>query len=112
VWRDTTQEGLKPLIEVALAASKLVEHTGRKEPTVITVRFPGIETNAFYSLFHSRRLLNSPKAKVRSAGTLAKIEVALAASKLVEHTGRKEPTVITVRPMSFFPLPSLPGDLT
>ncbi|GAA5959521.1 hypothetical protein JCM8115_003736 [Rhodotorula mucilaginosa] len=33
--RDT-QEGLKPLIEVALAASKLVEHTGRKEPTVIT----------------------------------------------------------------------------
>jgi phosphoglucomutase len=37
------------------------------------------------------------------------IEVALAASKLVEHTGRKEPTVITVRPMSFFPLPSLPG---
>lgn len=35
--RDT-QEGLKPLIEVALAASKLVEHTGRKEPTVITVR--------------------------------------------------------------------------
>lgn len=34
--RDT-QEGLKPLIEVALATSKLVEHTGRKEPTVITV---------------------------------------------------------------------------
>ncbi|GAA5950976.1 hypothetical protein JCM21900_004116 [Sporobolomyces salmonicolor] len=33
--RDT-QEGLKPLIEVALALSKLVELTGRKEPTVIT----------------------------------------------------------------------------
>lgn len=33
-----TQEGLKPLIEVALKLSKLVEHTGRKEPTVITVR--------------------------------------------------------------------------
>ncbi|BGP41986.1 Phosphoglucomutase-2 [Rhodotorula kratochvilovae] len=31
-----TQEGLKPLIEVALKTSKLVEHTGRKEPTVIT----------------------------------------------------------------------------
>ncbi|GAA5938599.1 hypothetical protein JCM3775_002169 [Rhodotorula graminis] len=31
-----TQEGLKPLIEVALKLSKLVEHTGRKEPTVIT----------------------------------------------------------------------------
>lgn len=35
-----TQEGLKPLIEVALKLSKLVEHTGRKEPTVITVRPP------------------------------------------------------------------------
>ena len=34
--RDT-QEGLKPLIEVALSLSKLVETTGRKEPTVITV---------------------------------------------------------------------------
>ncbi|BGP50156.1 Phosphoglucomutase-2 [Rhodotorula kratochvilovae] len=32
-----TQEGLKPLIEVALKTSKLVEHTGRKEPTVITL---------------------------------------------------------------------------
>ncbi|GAA6056820.1 hypothetical protein JCM3770_003585, partial [Rhodotorula araucariae] len=31
-----TQEGLKPLIEVALKTSKLVEHTGRREPTVIT----------------------------------------------------------------------------
>jgi phosphoglucomutase len=31
-----TQEGLKPLIEVALSVSKLVELTGRKEPTVIT----------------------------------------------------------------------------
>jgi phosphoglucomutase len=34
--RDT-QEGLKPLIEVALSMSKLEEFTGRKEPTVITV---------------------------------------------------------------------------
>lgn len=33
--RDT-QEGLKPLIEVALATSKLVEVTGREKPTVIT----------------------------------------------------------------------------
>ncbi|SGY19376.1 BQ5605_C014g07631 [Microbotryum silenes-dioicae] len=33
--RDT-QEGLKPLIEVALSLSRLVEITGRKEPTVIT----------------------------------------------------------------------------
>lgn len=32
-----TQEGLKPLIEVALALSRLVELTGRQEPTVITV---------------------------------------------------------------------------
>ncbi|GAA6019789.1 hypothetical protein JCM11491_000268, partial [Sporobolomyces phaffii] len=37
--RDT-QEGLKPLIEVALALSKLVDLTGRKEPTVITERPP------------------------------------------------------------------------
>jgi phosphoglucomutase len=37
--RDT-QEGLKPLIEVALSLSKLVETTGRKEPTVITVSRP------------------------------------------------------------------------
>lgn len=33
--RDT-QEGLKPLIEAALAFSKLKEFTGREEPTVIT----------------------------------------------------------------------------
>jgi len=32
------QEGLKPLIEAGLSLSKLVEFTGRKEPTVITVR--------------------------------------------------------------------------
>ena len=31
-----TQEGLKPLIEAALSFSKLVELTGRQEPTVIT----------------------------------------------------------------------------
>lgn len=36
-YERDTQEGLKPLIEVALKTSKLVEHTGRKEPTVITV---------------------------------------------------------------------------
>ncbi|GAA5886591.1 hypothetical protein JCM6882_005824 [Rhodosporidiobolus microsporus] len=35
-YEADTQEGLKPLIEVALTLSKLVEHTGRKEPTVIT----------------------------------------------------------------------------
>ena len=34
-----TQEGLRPLIEVALAISQLRELTGRQEPTVITVRF-------------------------------------------------------------------------
>lgn len=34
--RDT-QEGLRPLIEVALELSKLVKLTGRAEPTVITV---------------------------------------------------------------------------
>jgi phosphoglucomutase len=33
--RDT-QEGLKPLIEVALSLSKLAEYTGRDKPTVIT----------------------------------------------------------------------------
>ena len=37
-YERDTQEGLKPLIEVALSLSKLVETTGRKEPTVITVR--------------------------------------------------------------------------
>lgn len=31
------QDGLKPLIEVALEASKLKEFTGRDKPTVITV---------------------------------------------------------------------------
>ena len=31
-----TQEGLKPLIEIALATSKLVELTGRKQASVIT----------------------------------------------------------------------------
>ena len=36
-YAGDTQEGLKPLIEVALSLSKLVETTGRKEPTVITV---------------------------------------------------------------------------
>lgn len=35
-YANDTQEGLKPLIEVALATSRLVELTGRKEPTVIT----------------------------------------------------------------------------
>lgn len=33
------QEGLKPLIEVALATSKLAEFTGRDKPDVITVSF-------------------------------------------------------------------------
>lgn len=37
-YEADTQEGLKPLIEVALTLSKLVEHTGRKEPTVSTLR--------------------------------------------------------------------------
>ncbi|GAA5960572.1 hypothetical protein JCM3765_005859 [Sporobolomyces pararoseus] len=36
-YERDTQEGLKPLIEVALELSKLVDLTGRKEPTVITV---------------------------------------------------------------------------
>jgi phosphoglucomutase len=31
------QEGLKPLIEVALKVSKMKEFTGREKPTVITV---------------------------------------------------------------------------
>ncbi|CAD6564086.1 MAG: Phosphoglucomutase-2 [Cyphobasidiales sp. Tagirdzhanova-0007] len=35
-YATATQEGLRPLIEVALATSKLVALTGRKEPTVIT----------------------------------------------------------------------------
>ena len=33
------QDGLKPLIEVALKVSKLKEFTGREKPTVITVSF-------------------------------------------------------------------------
>ena len=36
-YAGDTQEGLKPLIEVALSLSRLVEFTGRKVPTVITV---------------------------------------------------------------------------
>jgi len=35
-YERDTQEGLKPLIEVALELSQLVQITGRKEPTVIT----------------------------------------------------------------------------
>ncbi|KAG0345773.1 Phosphoglucomutase-2 [Podila humilis] len=35
-YEDKTQDALRPLIEVALALSKLTEFTGRKEPTVIT----------------------------------------------------------------------------
>merc|ERR1712093_201516 len=35
-YGNDTQEGLKPLIEVALKVSKLVELTGREKPTVIT----------------------------------------------------------------------------
>lgn len=35
-YERDTQEGLKPLIEVALSLSKLTELTGREEPTVIT----------------------------------------------------------------------------
>ncbi|KAG0317129.1 Phosphoglucomutase-2 [Dissophora globulifera] len=35
-FEDKTQEALRPLIDVALAISKLTEFTGRKEPTVIT----------------------------------------------------------------------------
>lgn len=35
-YASDAQEGLKPLIEVALKFSKLVEFTGREKPTVIT----------------------------------------------------------------------------
>lgn len=35
-FEKDTQEGLKPLIEAALAFSKLAEFTGRDKPTVIT----------------------------------------------------------------------------
>lgn len=35
-YDEDTQKGLKPLIEVALKLSKLVEFTGREKPTVIT----------------------------------------------------------------------------
>ncbi|KAI5479445.1 hypothetical protein MNV49_003589 [Pseudohyphozyma bogoriensis] len=38
-YEADTQEGLKPIIEVALKISKLVDITGRKEPTVITASF-------------------------------------------------------------------------
>lgn len=38
-YAEETQIGLKPLIEVALSLSKLVEFTGRKEATVITVSY-------------------------------------------------------------------------
>jgi len=36
-FRDDAQDGLKPLIEVALKTSGLKEFTGREKPTVITV---------------------------------------------------------------------------
>lgn len=36
-FRDDAQDGLKPLIEVALQTSGLKEFTGREKPTVITV---------------------------------------------------------------------------
>lgn len=35
-YEQDTQQGLKPLIEVALSFSKLPEFTGRDKPTVIT----------------------------------------------------------------------------
>lgn len=35
-YGEDTQKGLKPLIEVALSVSKLVDLTGREKPTVIT----------------------------------------------------------------------------
>lgn len=50
-YADDTQEGLKPLIEVALSISKLVEITGRKEPTVITVSILVPPTDLAPSLF-------------------------------------------------------------
>lgn len=36
-YGEDAQEGLQPLIEVALKTSKLTEFTGRNKPTVITV---------------------------------------------------------------------------
>jgi phosphoglucomutase len=38
-YGEDAQQGLKPLIEVALKTSKLAEFTGRDKPTVITVSF-------------------------------------------------------------------------
>lgn len=35
-YKADTQEGLKPLIEVALSFSQLAKFTGREKPTVIT----------------------------------------------------------------------------
>lgn len=43
-YAGDTQEGLRPLIEVALKLSQLVELTGRKEPTVITVSLDSISS--------------------------------------------------------------------
>ncbi len=48
-YEADTQKGLKPLIDVALSLSKLVEHTGRKEPTVITVRLPSLSLPSSYT---------------------------------------------------------------
>ncbi|KAL7414482.1 hypothetical protein BDY24DRAFT_360931 [Mrakia frigida] len=44
-YERDTQEGLKPLIEVALSLSKLEEFTGRKEPTVITVSWISLSSS-------------------------------------------------------------------
>ncbi|KAG9055678.1 Phosphoglucomutase-2 [Serendipita sp. 407] len=46
-YKLETAKGIAGLIEVALIVSKLEEFTGRKEPTVITVRFPLITSSSF-----------------------------------------------------------------
>lgn len=55
-YERDTQEGLKPLIEVALSLSKLVETTGRKEPTVITVSSSTVAVESSRAIKLSRRL--------------------------------------------------------
>lgn len=68
-YAGDTQEGLKPLIEVALSLSKLVETTGRKEPTVITVSLHSVRHTELFA----DPSLSSKTLVIRSLRSLAVI---------------------------------------
>ncbi|CEQ40094.1 SPOSA6832_01661, partial [Sporobolomyces salmonicolor] len=96
--RDT-QEGLKPLIEVALALSKLVELTGRKEPTVITAA--GLEL-----LAHAIAGPDSARANDRLCALVHAGNPAVLHTSSLLSPGMSEVTVRSPLLVSADPLPS------